>query len=374
MGVEKRQWHKKGSRFSQVSRDTRHPAAATLPPSIMSLSKPEDQLALELTCPICLQLYSDPVVLPCGHNYCQACICKTAKNHGSCGRTQCPECREEFQGVESLQKNFKLCSIVEGYRATAALLGMEPETQPEVLCDHCIDEQTPAVKVCLKCQVSLCSRHLQRHQERDEFKEHTLVEPLNELEVKGCVVHRRPLEYFCSTECSSLCATCIAEGRHRDHDILAFGIAEEETRRSLESRSKVSSSGFHLGIDLPRTGTNTFLNKNLKSFGNSKSTHAAVNCVKFYVWIFLSFLLHYKTGNLKIKLLVAFDSLSLGNGWMTRMQKDVLTDELTNQPVTKVDRVLIHILHSRQRQHRDHIYQHSICFLLSFITKCHKNI
>ncbi|XP_029013467.1 E3 ubiquitin/ISG15 ligase TRIM25-like [Betta splendens] len=205
----------------------------------MSSSKPEDQLALELTCPICLQLYSDPVVLPCGHNYCRACICRTARIYGD--GVQCPECREEFQGVESLQKNFKLSSIVEGYRAAAALQGPRADTQPEVSCDHCIDERTPAVRVCLKCQVSLCCRHLQKHHEREAFRDHPLVEPLNELEVKGCVAHRRPLEYFCSNDASSLCATCVTEGRHQDHDVLAFSLAEEETRRSLEARSKVIS-------------------------------------------------------------------------------------------------------------------------------------
>uniref|UniRef100_A0A8C4GKK8 RING-type domain-containing protein n=1 Tax=Dicentrarchus labrax TaxID=13489 RepID=A0A8C4GKK8_DICLA len=74
----------------------------------MSLSKQEEQLAYELSCPICLQLYSDPVVLPCGHNYCQN------------GQTlpRCPECRKEYQGVETLQKNFKLNCIIEGFRAT----------------------------------------------------------------------------------------------------------------------------------------------------------------------------------------------------------------------------------------------------------------
>uniref|UniRef100_A0A7N6ACS6 RING-type domain-containing protein n=1 Tax=Anabas testudineus TaxID=64144 RepID=A0A7N6ACS6_ANATE len=114
-------------------------------------------LALELSCPICLQFYSDPVTLPCGHNYCQACICKTVFTIECSGKTapQCPECREEFQGVESLQKNFKLCSIVEGYRATANMLNWS-ETEPEkTFCDHCIDEQTLAVKICLKCEVSL---------------------------------------------------------------------------------------------------------------------------------------------------------------------------------------------------------------------------
>lgn len=209
----------------------------------MSLSKPVEQLAFELSCPICFQLYSDPVVLPCGHNYCRTCIWMTASTANN-DKTppRCPECREEFQGVDSLQKNFKLCSIIEGFRATAPQLDMQPETEPErtvVLCDHCIDEQSRALKTCLKCEVSLCGRHFQRHQEKESFKTHTVVEPLSELEMKGCAIHRRPLEYFCSNDMNLLCAQCFIEGRHQNHDVLTFSAAEEEMRRALESRSKV---------------------------------------------------------------------------------------------------------------------------------------
>lgn len=209
----------------------------------MSLSKPEDQLALELSCPICLQLYSDPVSLPCGHNYCRTCICKTASNTDNSGITRCPECREEFHGLESLQKNFKLSSIVEGYRATATQLAWQPETQPEkpvtVFCDHCLDEQSLAVKTCLKCEVSLCSRHLQKHHEKESFKGHAIVDSLNELGLKSCSIHRLPFDYFCSNDMALLCATCIGEGKHQNHDVLTFSVAEEEMRRALESRSKV---------------------------------------------------------------------------------------------------------------------------------------
>ncbi len=216
----------------------------------MSLSKPEEQLAYELSCPICLQLYYDPVVLPCGHNYCRACICKTADTANKKDKTlpRCPECREEYQGVDSLQKNFKLCSIIEGYRATAPQLDRQSETEPEsmdVFCDHCIDEQSLAVKTCLKCEVSLCSRHLQRHHEKESFRAHTVVEPLGELGMKGCAIHRRPLEYFCSSDMTLLCTTCFTEGNHQNHDVLTFNVAEEEMRRALKSRSKVVLL-FHL--------------------------------------------------------------------------------------------------------------------------------
>lgn len=216
----------------------------------MSFSKPTEQLAYELSCPICLQLFSDPVVLPCGHNYCRACIFKTAYADDNKDKAlpRCPECREEYQGVDYLQKNFKLCGIIEGYRASAPPLDRQPEAEPErmeVFCDHCIDDPSLAVKTCLKCEVSLCSRHLQRHHEKDSFRVHTLVEPLDEQGKKDCAVHRRPLEYFCSNDMTLLCTTCFIEGRHKNHDVLTFGVAEEEMRRALESRSKVVLL-FHL--------------------------------------------------------------------------------------------------------------------------------
>ncbi|KAG8447198.1 hypothetical protein GDO86_014604 [Hymenochirus boettgeri] len=33
----------------------------------------------DLNCPICTDIYTDPVTLPCGHNYCQGCIEKTSE-------------------------------------------------------------------------------------------------------------------------------------------------------------------------------------------------------------------------------------------------------------------------------------------------------
>lgn len=210
----------------------------------MSFTKQAEHLVSELSCPICFQLFCDPVVLPCGHNYCRTCIWTTAYSASKSRQTPpcCPECREKFQDVESLQKNFKLCNIVEGFRASAPQLERHLRTEAEkmeVFCDHCIDEPSVAVKSCLKCEVSLCSRHFQKHQEKESFRSHSLVEPLSELGMKNCTCHHRPLEYFCSNDMNLLCATCFIEGHHQNHDILTFSAAEEEMRRALQSRCKV---------------------------------------------------------------------------------------------------------------------------------------
>lgn len=150
--------------------------------------------------------------------------------------------------MDSLQRNFKLSSIIEGYRASAPQLDRQSETDlgDMVFCDHCIDKQSLAEKTCLKCEVSLCSSHLQKHQERESFRGHTVVEPLNQLGMKCCAIHRWPLQYFCSTDMTLLCTTCFVEGHHQNHDVLTFCVAEEEMRRALESRSKVVSSRLQM--------------------------------------------------------------------------------------------------------------------------------
>ncbi|XP_044036791.1 E3 ubiquitin-protein ligase TRIM39 [Siniperca chuatsi] len=75
-----------------------------------------EALALELTCPICLQLFSEPVSLPCGHIYCFACLQTMGEG---LDQHSCPECQAEYQGTKALVKSFKMCNIIETYKATA---------------------------------------------------------------------------------------------------------------------------------------------------------------------------------------------------------------------------------------------------------------
>lgn len=75
-----------------------------------------DVLIPELTCPICLDLFSEPASLPCGHMYCLTCL-QTMEE--GLDHHRCPECHTEFRGAEDLMKNFKMRSIVETYRAAA---------------------------------------------------------------------------------------------------------------------------------------------------------------------------------------------------------------------------------------------------------------
>merc|ERR1712002_489027 len=80
-------------------------------------------LALELTCPICLELFSEPVSLPCGHIYCFACVQTMGEG---LDQHSCPECQTEYKGTKDIVKSFKMCSIIETYKATVGKVKPSP--------------------------------------------------------------------------------------------------------------------------------------------------------------------------------------------------------------------------------------------------------
>ncbi|XP_030064695.1 zinc-binding protein A33 isoform X2 [Microcaecilia unicolor] len=56
-----------------------------------SYGAPMEDFTEELTCPVCMQLFSNPIILECGHNFCSHCIDKVWENLEVCS---CPECQE----------------------------------------------------------------------------------------------------------------------------------------------------------------------------------------------------------------------------------------------------------------------------------------
>uniref|UniRef100_A0A8C5Q4T1 RING-type domain-containing protein n=1 Tax=Leptobrachium leishanense TaxID=445787 RepID=A0A8C5Q4T1_9ANUR len=72
----------------------------------------------ELTCSICLNIYTDPVTLPCGHSFCRTCIGDVLDTQEGSGAYKCPECRAESQERPALVKNRKLRNIAENIQST----------------------------------------------------------------------------------------------------------------------------------------------------------------------------------------------------------------------------------------------------------------
>lgn len=67
-------------------------------------------LSEELHCSICLDLFSDPVTTPCGHNFCKTCL---DMFWDSCEKCTCPYCKETFDKCPDLRCNTALREIVQ---------------------------------------------------------------------------------------------------------------------------------------------------------------------------------------------------------------------------------------------------------------------
>ncbi|KAJ7419820.1 zinc-binding protein A33-like protein [Pitangus sulphuratus] len=67
----------------------------------------------ELTCAICCELFSEPVMLDCMHHFCKACI---LGYWDSCSRVpSCPQCRREFPN-RAFRTHYLLAGLVEKVR------------------------------------------------------------------------------------------------------------------------------------------------------------------------------------------------------------------------------------------------------------------
>ncbi|XP_036407058.1 E3 ubiquitin/ISG15 ligase TRIM25-like [Megalops cyprinoides] len=187
----------------------------------------------ELTCPVCLDLFREPHLLPCGHSFCLACVQRLRKR-GERGRFRCPECRESLRCSGTFQKNYKLANIAEDYRRRGQPL---PQATPAVRCDYCPPgEQAAAVKTCLKCEVSMCAEHVKPHLERPAFREHPLTEPLGDVKERKCPEHDETFRYYCTDDSVCVCTACTIEGRHAGHTIKTLKNTMKDLKESLEEQ------------------------------------------------------------------------------------------------------------------------------------------
>uniref|UniRef100_A0A8C5MJS2 Uncharacterized protein n=1 Tax=Leptobrachium leishanense TaxID=445787 RepID=A0A8C5MJS2_9ANUR len=181
----------------------------------------------ELTCSICLSIYTDPVTLPCGHSFCRLCIGDVMDTLERSGAYTCPECRAEFQERPSLVKVRKLHSIAESFRST------HPEQEETgILCTYCIHSPVPARKTCLHCEASLCENHLRVH---SKSPEHVLTEPTASLGNWKCSVHKKVLEYYCCEDAACICVSCSLAGEHRGHQVETLNEASERKKETLRN-------------------------------------------------------------------------------------------------------------------------------------------
>ncbi|XP_069822101.1 E3 ubiquitin/ISG15 ligase TRIM25-like [Dendropsophus ebraccatus] len=182
----------------------------------------------ELLCSICLNIYTDPATLRCGHNFCRGCIDQVLDTQDESGVYSCPECRKRFSVRPTLQRNITLCNVAERLRSTQP----HQEEITGICCTYCIHSPVPAVRSCLLCEASLCDDHLRVH---SKSPEHVLTDPSTSLEKRKCSVHKKVLEYYCTEDAACICVSCRLDGKHQGHRVEMLDEASEKKKEKLRN-------------------------------------------------------------------------------------------------------------------------------------------
>ncbi|KAM4607901.1 tripartite motif-containing protein 72 [Polymixia lowei] len=197
-----------------------------------------------LKCPICQDLFAEPVTLPCGHNFCLTCI-RVVWNAdvSEDGPFFCPECQIFLPSSLTLEVNTDLQTKVKDFTInkpmTTGLQKTAPSkttiSSPTIRCDHCIEAASVAVKTCLTCDASLCQAHALLHQQRAALREHTVVEVTGDPMSLKCREHRDELKLFCMEERVPVCYLCVLTGMHKNHQAAQLHEACSHFKNMLET-------------------------------------------------------------------------------------------------------------------------------------------
>ncbi|XP_053189644.1 E3 ubiquitin-protein ligase TRIM21-like isoform X2 [Scomber japonicus] len=176
----------------------------------------------QFLCSICLDVFTDPVSTPCGHNFCKNCI---SQHWNSNVQYLCPMCKEVFYTRPKLHINTFISEIVSQFRQEAQQKASSSSSEQqaakpgEVPCDVCTGTKLKALKSCLVCLTSYCETHLEPHLTAPRLKRHQLIDPVKNLEDRMCMKHDKPLELFCKTDQTCVCMLCSVLD-HKTHDVV----------------------------------------------------------------------------------------------------------------------------------------------------------
>ncbi|XP_062605126.1 E3 ubiquitin-protein ligase TRIM56-like [Saccostrea cucullata] len=195
-----------------------------------------------LTCSICFELFTEPKVLSCLHNFCEACLEALIQKSSDKNELICPICRETTsltsKSVSDLKTNFIFKDMINK-------LSPSNESHPKRICSFCIlhSKEVEATHKCVTCMdllCSFCTRH--RHLFTRQNAYHNVVHLRDYLAGKHkaetkyevlCEKHHERMRFYCQ-ECSApICRECAVE-EHRSHDYVSFAEAREIAKEKME--------------------------------------------------------------------------------------------------------------------------------------------
>ncbi|XP_036428010.1 nuclear factor 7, brain-like [Colossoma macropomum] len=131
----------------------------------------------DLSCPVCCEIFKDPVLLRCSHSVCKDCLQRFWETKGS---RECPVCRRR-SSKENPLPNLALKNLCEGQRSPA---GSENIciVHSKKLRLFCLDDLQPVCLVCRDSKIHTHHKFLPLQEAAVDYKEElkTALKPLKE--------------------------------------------------------------------------------------------------------------------------------------------------------------------------------------------------
>ncbi|XP_073331686.1 E3 ubiquitin-protein ligase TRIM39-like [Pagrus major] len=183
-------------------------------------------------CSICLNVFTNPVTTPCGHNFCKTCLSEHWDQSDLC---HCPTCNKRFHVRPEISTNLVIEEISVQIKKRRVETPERADLPWQVTCDVCTETKFKALKSCLVCLTSYCEDHLEPHQRVPSLARHKLIDPVENLEERICVKHERLLELFCRDEQVCICLLC-SETDHKHHQTVPVEEEGAQQKENIESK------------------------------------------------------------------------------------------------------------------------------------------
>uniref|UniRef100_A0A8C5PWJ5 Uncharacterized protein n=1 Tax=Leptobrachium leishanense TaxID=445787 RepID=A0A8C5PWJ5_9ANUR len=175
----------------------------------------------ELVCSVCQNIYSDPVILSCGHNYCRVCIEDVLdKQEKEAAAYSCPDCRTAFRERPCLLNNTKLGNIAE------LSLALHPKNDNSGIFCNLIDGFRPGLP-CDHRDAFLSGVHL--------LEEHIRGKPNPSHQTMKCSVHGKISDHYCFEDKICVCKSCCIAEDHWEHRVEPLLKAAQKKKKRLRN-------------------------------------------------------------------------------------------------------------------------------------------